>query len=79
MRLTNEEFIRLLETAGGDAFLDYPGIEKGQIRALDTLAAFYVQEGHRERANKERRKECFQKATLLYTTADKIQMYDQDH
>ncbi|CAJ0571771.1 unnamed protein product, partial [Mesorhabditis spiculigera] len=75
----NEEFIKLLETAGGDAFLEYPGIEKDQMRALDTLAAFYVSEGHRERTNKDRRKECFQKATLLYTTADKISMYEQEH
>ena len=48
------------------------------MRALDTLAAYYVQLAHREK-NKERKKEMFTQATLLYTTADKIIMYDQNH
>lgn len=46
------------------------------MRALDMLAAYYVQEANREK-NKDRKKELFTKATLLYTTADKIIMYDQ--
>ncbi len=35
-------------------------------------------QAHKER-NKEKRREKFTKATLLYTTADKIIMYDQNH
>lgn len=46
------------------------------MRALDMLAAYYVQEANREK-NKDKKKELFTKATLLYTTADKIIMYDQ--
>ena len=46
------------------------------MRALDTLAAYYVQKGHREK-NKDKKRELFTQATLLYTTADRIIMYDQ--
>jgi RNA polymerase-associated protein CTR9 len=38
----------------------------------------FVVQGNKER-NKDRRKEWFTRATLLYTTADKISMYDQSH
>ncbi|XP_052800523.1 RNA polymerase-associated protein CTR9 homolog isoform X2 [Mya arenaria] len=48
------------------------------MKALDTLAAYYVQKAHREK-NKDRKRELFTQATLLYTTADKIIMYDQNH
>ena len=48
------------------------------MRALDTLAAYYVQQAHKEK-NKDRKREWFTQATLLYTTADKIIMYDQNH
>lgn len=48
------------------------------MRALDMLAAYYVQEANREK-NKDKKRELFTKATLLYTTADKIIMYDQNH
>lgn len=48
------------------------------MSALDLLAAFYVQKAHKEKA-KERKRELFHKATTLYTTADKIVMYDQNH
>jgi len=44
----------------------------------DMLAAYYVQQGNKER-NKEKRKERFAKATILYTTADKLIMYDTNH
>ena len=56
---------------GKQALADY------QMRALDTLAAHYVNCAHRER-NSTTRRELFNKATLLYTTADKIDMYDQN-
>lgn len=46
------------------------------MKALDTLAAYYVQKAHAE-SNKDRKRELFTRATLLYTTADKIIMYDQ--
>ncbi|CAB3985096.1 RNA polymerase-associated CTR9 homolog [Paramuricea clavata] len=45
---------------------------------LDTLAAYYVQEAKKEK-NKETKKEMFTKATQLFTMADKIIMYDQNH
>jgi len=46
------------------------------MRCLDMLAAFYVQVANKEK-NKDKKRELFTKATLLYTTADKIIMYDQ--
>ena len=48
------------------------------MKALDTLAAHYVQLAHKEK-NKDKQRELFTQATLLYTTADKIIMYDQNH
>nr|CAD7428935.1 unnamed protein product [Timema monikensis] len=71
-----EDFIRLLEASRLDANVDYRDFEKDQMRALDMLAAYYVQEANREK-NKDKKRDLFTKATLLYTTADKIIMYDQ--
>ena len=66
----------MLETARSEASLEYANYEKDQMTAFDSLAAHYVQLAHREK-NKERKRELFTQATLLYTTADKIIMYDQ--
>lgn len=52
--------------------------ENDQMRCLDTLAAYYVRRGHREKA-KDKKREHFTQATLLYTHADKILMYDLNH
>lgn len=46
------------------------------MKAIDTLAAYYALKGNKEK-DKTKKKEFFQKATHLYTTADKIIMYDQ--
>lgn len=46
------------------------------MRGLDMLAAYYVQEANKEKT-KDKKKDLFTKATLLYTMADKIIMYDQ--
>ncbi|XP_067654573.1 RNA polymerase-associated protein CTR9 homolog isoform X2 [Haliotis asinina] len=73
-----EDFVKILEASRTDASLDYHNFERDQMRALDTLAAYYVQMAHREK-NKDDKRELFTKATLLYTTADKIIMYDQNH
>lgn len=48
------------------------------MRALDTLAAYYVRLANKEK-NREKKRDHFQKATHLYTAADKIVMYDQNH
>lgn len=66
----------ILESSRTDANYNYGDYEKDQMKALDTLAAYYVQRAHAEK-NKERKRELFTQATLLYTTADKIIMYDQ--
>lgn len=71
-----DDFIKILEASRTDANVDYRDYEKDQMRALDMLAAYYVQEANREK-NKDKKRELFTKATLLYTTADKIIMYDQ--
>ncbi|XP_077786544.1 RNA polymerase-associated protein CTR9 homolog [Podarcis muralis] len=48
------------------------------MTCLDTLAAYYVQQARKEK-NKDNKKELITQATLLYTMADKIIMYDQNH
>jgi len=67
--------VKLLESSRRNASLEYKDSDKDQMRALDMLAAYYVQTANRER-NKDKRRELFNKATQLYTTADKIIMYD---
>ncbi|KAK0070685.1 hypothetical protein PV325_000194, partial [Microctonus aethiopoides] len=73
-----EDFIKILESSRIYANVNYRDYEKDQMRALDMLAAYYVQEANREK-NKDKKRDLFTKATLLYTTADKIIMYDQNH
>ncbi|KAK7475279.1 hypothetical protein BaRGS_00033510 [Batillaria attramentaria] len=73
-----DDFVKILESSRTDASLDYANSERDQMRSLDTLAAHYVQQAHREK-NKDKKRELFTKATLLYTTADRIIMYDQNH
>ena len=72
------DFVNILEQCLRLADLNYDGYDKDQMRAYDTLAAYYVQEANKEK-NKDKKRELFTKATLLYTTADKIIMYDQNH
>lgn len=73
-----ELFVRMLEISRSEASLAYQNYEKDQMTAFDSLAAHYVELAHAEK-NKERKRELFTQATLLYTTADKIIMYDQNH
>ncbi|KAH7966563.1 hypothetical protein HPB49_017742 [Dermacentor silvarum] len=73
-----DDFVRLLEAGRTEARLDYRDFEQDQMTCLDTLAAYYVQKASKEK-NKDRKHELFTKATLLYTTADKIIMYTQNH
>ncbi|WAR02104.1 CTR9-like protein [Mya arenaria] len=65
-----DDFVKILDASRTDAGFDYDNI---QYFALFTL--FLVL---REK-NKDRKRELFTQATLLYTTADKIIMYDQNH
>lgn len=53
-----------------DDCLSYPDIEKDEMRTLDTLAAYYVMQARSER-NSDAKRDLFQKATKLYTLADK--------
>ena len=71
-----DDFVKILDGSRTDAGLDYTNSERDQMKSLDTLAAYYVQKAHREK-NKDLKRELFTQATLLYTTADKIIMYDQ--
>ncbi|XP_050409526.1 RNA polymerase-associated protein CTR9 homolog [Patella vulgata] len=73
-----DDFVKILESSRTDAGIDYQNFERDQMQSLDTLAAYYVQMAHKEK-NKDTKRELFTKATLLYTTADKIIMYDQNH
>ncbi|CAD5235236.1 unnamed protein product [Bursaphelenchus xylophilus] len=65
------------ETQKG-AFTDYQSNERDQMRSLDMMAAYYVQKGSQEKSI-EARKQWFLEATVLYSAADKIIMYDQNH
>ena len=60
----------------GSPSLDYTEFQQDQMVVLDSLAAYYVQEGRKEK-DKDKKREFFTKATQLYTTADKIIMLDQ--
>ncbi|XP_033095970.1 RNA polymerase-associated protein CTR9 homolog [Anneissia japonica] len=73
-----DDFVKIFESWQNDANCNYSGGDKDQMTALDTLAAYYVQQARKEK-NKERKKDLFTQATLLYTMADKIIMYDQNH
>ncbi|MPC11630.1 RNA polymerase-associated protein CTR9 [Portunus trituberculatus] len=73
-----DDFVRILEASRTDANSIYRDSEKDQMRSFDTLAAYYVQKANKEK-DKTVKKDLFQKATYLYTTADKIIMYDQNH
>ncbi|XP_005176768.1 RNA polymerase-associated protein CTR9 homolog [Musca domestica] len=73
-----DDFVRLLETARNEANTEYREMEKDKMRCYDMLAAHYVHEANREKS-KDKKRELFMKATNLYTAADKIIMYDQNH
>ncbi|KAK3600789.1 hypothetical protein CHS0354_009223 [Potamilus streckersoni] len=73
-----DDFVKILDASQTDAGVDYKSVDKDQMRALDTLAAYYVQKAHKEK-NKDKKRELFTQATLLYTTADRIIMYDLNH
>lgn len=64
-----------MDVSRTEANIDYPNMEVDQMAALDKLSAYYVQQANKEK-DRERKRELFTKATLLYTTADKIIMYD---
>jgi len=75
-----EDFVKILEISrsSGAANVAYEGADEDQMRQLDTLAAFYVQEAVREKKS-DRKRELFSQATYFYTTGDKIIMYNSRH
>ncbi|KRZ72707.1 RNA polymerase-associated protein CTR9 -like protein, partial [Trichinella papuae] len=72
----DSDFATLLEMSGTDAYVNYPDYARDQMRALDLLAAYFVQKGTKERS-KDERAEILAKSTVLYTTSDKVNMYDK--
>ena len=78
METAVEKVLYLIENGLTDPCLSYPDSEKDHQRALDLLAAFCVLRANREK-NKEKKRDLFTRATQLYTTADKIAMYDYNH
>lgn len=70
-----------MATQERDACLNYAEFERDQMRSLDTLAAHYVQLANKIRQGNKRdeKRKYFQEAANLYTTADKIVMYEQNH
>ncbi|KAI1309430.1 RNA polymerase-associated protein CTR9 -like protein [Halotydeus destructor] len=75
---STEKVMQHMEQPRKDSSSNYPDFERDQMRALDTLAAFYVKVANKEK-NRDKKKEFFSKANHLYTTADKIVMYDENH
>ncbi|XP_046910876.1 RNA polymerase-associated protein Ctr9 [Dermatophagoides farinae] len=73
-----DDFVQILEYSRTEASLSYKDYERDQMKALDTLAAYYVAKGNKEK-NRDRKRELYTKATVLYTNADKIVMYDPNH
>ncbi|KAJ6219345.1 hypothetical protein RDWZM_005157 [Blomia tropicalis] len=73
-----DEFVQILECSRTDASLRYKDYERDQMKALDTLAAYYVAKANKEK-NRDRKRELYTQATVLYTNADKIVMYDPNH
>ena len=67
--------MKILEAARHEANIEYKDFENDQMRCLDMLAAHYAQEANKEKRQDQKR-DLFAKATLLYTTADKIMMYN---
>ena len=74
----SSDFVKILESSRTNANTNYKTYEKDLLKALDTLAAYYVQEANKEK-NKDLKNEYCSKATTLYTSSDKISMYDPDH
>lgn len=73
-----DEFVSILETSRAEANVNYAKCDEDQMRQLDMLAAYYVQMANREKKS-ERKRELSTKATLLYTSADNIIMYNPKH
>lgn len=85
----DDAFVNILETCAKQIMIkhqpdekidkqDKERDEKDEMRALDSLAAYYVKMGNKEKV-RDKRREYFQKAAHLYTIADKIVMYEQNH
>ncbi|PAA71304.1 hypothetical protein BOX15_Mlig004403g1, partial [Macrostomum lignano] len=72
------QFETILDAARTEASTDYADVEEDQMRCYDSLAAYYVQRAHREK-NRDLKRELFTKATVLYTSADRINMMDVRH
>jgi len=68
-------FVKLLESSLSNSNLKYKDNDKDQMRALDMLAAYYVQTAKREK-NKDERIKLISRATQLYTKGDKIIIHD---
>jgi len=71
-----DDFVFLLENATEKTAND--GVNKDRLRCMDMLAAYYVRIGMKTKDDQKKRM-YFGKATILYTTADKLMMYDSDH
>ena len=72
----NDTFYNILEEAMNHKFHPYPDFDQEYMLLLDTLAAYNVQLGYRQRVP-EKRRDYFKRATQIYTNADKIIMYDE--
>ncbi|CAL1299310.1 unnamed protein product [Larinioides sclopetarius] len=68
----------ILDASKTEANINYPNVKHDQMTALDKLSAYYVQLASKEK-DKNKKRELFSKATILYTAADKIFIYDLDH
>jgi len=73
-----DDFVKIVNASLDNKDNRSENFEQELMNAYDMLAAFFAQEGNKEK-NRDKKRELFVKATILYTTADKILMYDQNH
>ncbi|KAA0194226.1 RNA polymerase-associated protein CTR9, partial [Fasciolopsis buskii] len=73
-----DDFEKILEEAYRNAAELQPYHESDLVRLLDMLANYYGRKAYKEKS-KEKKNQLIAQATRLFTSADRIDMYDQKH
>ncbi|VDP76266.1 unnamed protein product [Echinostoma caproni] len=73
-----DDFEKILEEAYRNAADLQPYHESDLVRLLDMLANYYGRKAYKEKS-KEKKNQLIAQATRLFTSADRIDMYDQKH
>ncbi|CAL8078737.1 unnamed protein product [Calicophoron daubneyi] len=73
-----DDFEKVLEEAYRNAADLQPYQESDLVRLLDMLANYYGRKAYKEKS-KDKKNQLIAQATRLFTSADRIDMYDQKH